>query len=112
MDWKEALAALGASGELPPGEPEPQPEQPKEPETQREPLRLYLDRKKRRGKEATVIEGFLCSSERHAEICSRLQRSLGCGGSRRDGEILLQGDVRDRASEMLHDLGFKTKKCN
>lgn len=111
-DWKDALAALGASGAIPEGEsvPEQAPEQQEE-KVQKAHLRIYIDRRKRRGKEATIIEGFLCSDERLKEIAGALKRTLGIGGSAREGEILLQGDVRDRCVDELRKLGFKTRMC-
>lgn len=113
MDWKDALAALGASGALPEGEPEAAaPEQTDGKKPQKAPISVYIDRKKRRGKEATVLEGFECDDDELKEIARQLKQQLGCGGSQRDGEILLQGDVRDKACQLLATLGFKTKRCN
>lgn len=112
MDWKDALAALGASGELPEGEPETTSVEADEAKVQKSAVRIYIDRKKRRGKEATVIEGFECDDQRLKEIARELKQTLGCGGSQRDGEILLQGDVRDKAVECLARMGLKSKKCN
>ena len=113
MDWKEALAALGASGALPEGEPESAaPERENGRRQQKAAISVYIDRKKRRGKEATVLEGFECDDDELKETARRLKQQLGCGGSQRDGEILLQGDVRDKAIEILASLGYKTKRCN
>lgn len=111
-DWKAALAALSASGAVPEGAPLPEETPAPEAEKQQSsPLRLYLDRKKRRGKEATIIEGFECSDERVSDIARSLKQKLGCGGSCRDGEILLQGDVRKSVADFLAAEGFKTKFC-
>lgn len=113
MDWKDALAALGASGTLPEGEPEAIPtEDQNDAVIQKSAVKIYIDRKKRRGKEATVIEGFECDDERLKEVARSMKQSLGCGGSQRDGEILLQGDVRDKAEAALKAMGYKTKRCN
>lgn len=111
-DWKDALAALSASGALPQAEPETEKEEtPTQPSTQKTAVRIYIDRRARRGKEATVIEGFLCDDERLRQIAASLKKSLGSGGSCRDGEILLQGDVRDKCARLLSDMGYKTKMC-
>lgn len=111
QDWKAALAALNASGSLPAGDEGPAAQAPEPEKVQKAPLRIYIDRRARRGKEATVIEGFLCTPQRVKEIASELKRTLGCGGSVRDDEILLQGDVRDKTGERLEKLGFRTKLC-
>lgn len=110
-DWKDALAALGASGEIPQAEEEKVEAAPAEPEIQKAPLRIYIDRRARRGKEATVIEGFLCDDAMLKEVAAALKKSLGCGGSCREGEILLQGDVRDKCARWLQSRGYKTKMC-
>lgn len=112
MDWKDALAALGASGALPEGEDTPDTAAASDTSRQTAPVRIYIDRKKRRGKEATVIEGFECDDTRLKEIARQLKQTLGCGGSQRDGEILLQGDVRQKAGEVLADMGIRYKLCN
>lgn len=111
QDWKATLAALNASGLTGAGEEEQVSQAPEREKVQKAPLRIYIDRRARRGKEATVIEGFLCTPERVKEIASELKRTLGCGGSVRDDEILLQGDVREKTGVRLEKLGFKTKFC-
>ena len=111
-DWKDALAALGASGSIPQGEDAPELQASASRSDKKETVSIYIDRRKRRGKEATVIEGFRCDDGELKEIARSLKQSLGCGGSQRDGEILLQGDVRDKAAAELEKLGYRTKRCN
>ena len=109
-DWKDALAALNASGTLPEGE-----EHNEERNNDKEScvamptLRIILDRKGRKGKTATIIEGFTGTDEEVTETARHLKQKIGTGGSSRGGEILLQGDWRDRAAELLRELGYKTK---
>ncbi len=108
-DWKDALAALNASGILPEGEDAPI-EKNTEPPAVMPTLRVAIDRKGRKGKTATIIEGFTESDKEVAEIARMLKQKTGTGGSSRGGEILLQGDWCDRASEILKNLGYKIKK--
>lgn len=110
MDWKDALAGLRES--LPEGEKETEAGENSTPEAkgvQREPLRVVIDRKARKGKTATIVEGFLCPDEEVADIAKKLKQKLGTGGSSRDGEILLQGDWRDKTADYLRSLGYKVK---
>lgn len=108
MDWKDALSAL--RGAAP--EPAPEPAEPEKaaPKAKPESLTVIIDRSHRRGKEATIVFGFKRSDEEVASLASEMKKQLGIGGSSRDGEILLQGDVRDRAAKWLADKGHKVKK--
>lgn len=111
IDWKDALAGL--KNQLPQEEnPAPETDAAAEaPEAgpQKEPLRVVLDKKGRKGKAATIIEGFLCSDEELLDMARLLKQTIGVGGSARDGEILLQGDWRERCAEILRQKGFKVK---
>lgn len=109
MDWKETLASLQAG--LPEGEEPQKEETPTSPGlvTQKEPVRVSIDKKARKGKTATLIEGFLCDEYTVKEIARQLKAGLGTGGSVRGGDILLQGDWKAKASEMLKSMGYKTK---
>lgn len=70
---------------------------------------LTLFYEKRRGKPSTIICGFEQSSAELKQLASLLKQRLACGGSERDGEILLQGDVRDRVRPILKAEGYKVK---
>ena len=103
MDWKEVLGGL--AGSLPPGEENSS----ETPETHgketRTPQKLHVteERKGRKGKTATIIYGFTCGDDELQRIATRLKQTLGCGGSARCGEILLQGAVRDRAMSLIKE---------
>ena len=112
QDWKEMLAGL--AGEVP-SAPE---ESPREDESAAEnqqkplqtaPLHVAVDRKGRKGKVATIIEGFELDDDEVAEIASELKRKIGTGGSSRGGEILLQGDWREKVTQLLRSRNFKVK---
>lgn len=108
MDWKDALAGL--RDELPQAEPEqPAAEQEQTPRVQHEPLHVLIDRRQRKGKTATLIEGFQCDEEQVKEIARLLKQKIGTGGSYRGGDILLQGDWREKARQVLTEMGYKVK---
>lgn len=77
------------------------------PAARKEKLAVFVEKKGRGGKIATIITGFSCSDADLKEIASRLKNSMGCGGSCRDGEILLQGSRRDEAAAHLRKLGYR-----
>ena len=70
-------------------------------------LGIVLERKGRGGKQATIVTGFVADDEAIKQVASQLKRKLGVGGSARGGEIVIQGDFRQRVAEELRALGFK-----
>ena len=72
---------------------------------------MLVDRKYRRGKSATIVTGFTGSDEALQALGKQLKVSCGVGGSVKDGEIIIQGDQRERVVELLLELGYgNTKK--
>jgi len=71
--------------------------------------RISLDRKGRKGKSVTVIEGLSVNPQHLADIAKKLKQHLGTGGTSKQGRIEIQGDHRKRIAEKLQELGFKTK---
>ena len=107
MDWKEALGKLNMD-DFP--APEEQPVFTKEEsDIEKETLHIFIDRKQRKGKTATIVEGFLCGDEQLKVIARDLKMRIGVGGSARCGEILLQGDCAAKLRDVLTSMGYKVK---
>lgn len=93
---------------VPPGY-EPEKEEETLPPSQQK-LRIWLETKHRGGKAATVISGFTGLEADLNELAKKLKNLCATGGSAKDGEIIIQGDHRDKILTWLQNNGYKQCK--
>ena len=74
-------------------------------------LKVWLDRKQRKGKTVTLIEGFVGNDDDLKDLAKILKTKCGVGGTAKDGEIITQGEHREKIMGILSAQGYKAKKA-
>lgn len=106
-DWKQSRLVYSTGPTAPP--------QPKPVETSRtgasasQKLLVKLDRKGRRGKTVTLVEGLSLDAQGLDSLAKKLKSACGSGGTVKDGKIEVQGEHRERILEILTGLGYRPK---
>lgn len=72
-------------------------------------LRVALDKRNRGGKKVTLVADFVGSDDALKELGKILKTKCGVGGSAKDGEIIIQGDFREKIVEILIEMGYKAR---
>lgn len=110
-DWKQRLGMVYSTN--PDFEYETKNSNDSQPDTipnAKQNLRISLDKRNRGGKMVTIVADFKGSENDLKELGKTLKSKCGVGGSTKDGEIIIQGDFRDKVLELLLDMGYKARK--
>jgi translation initiation factor 1 len=108
-DWKDRLNVVFSTNPNFQYETEEEEEQELLPKNQQK-LRVKLDRKNRGGKTVTLVTGFVGPEEDLKALGKLLKGKLGVGGSAKDGEIIIQGEFKERVIDILLKEGYKDVK--
>ena len=73
-------------------------------------IKVRLDKKHRAGKAVTLIESFTGTEEEKVDLGKKLKSYCGTGGSVKNGEILVQGDNRDKVLQWFYQNGYTSAK--
>ena len=75
-------------------------------------LIVAIDRRNRGGKQVTLVTGFVGKADDLKELGKALKTKCGVGGTAKDGEITIQGDLRDKVVALLKEMGYNAKRGN
>ena len=111
-DWKSRLGVVFSTNpdfeyETSQGEAEAETLPP-----QKQRLVVTIDRRNRGGKQVTLVTGFVGTAEDLKELGKTLKTKCGVGGTAKDGEITIQGDLRDKVVALLKEMGYNAKRGN
>jgi len=73
-------------------------------------LKVHLEKKGRAGKAVVIIKDFIGTEDDLKELGKTLKSKCGVGGSAKNGEIIIQGEVREKVMAVLEQLGYSTKR--
>lgn len=112
QDWKSRLGVVFSTNPDFKYEKEGVEEEENTPPPASQKLIVSIDRRDRGGKQVTLIRGFKGKKEDLEVLSKTLKTKCGVGGSVKDGEIIIQGDFRDRVVELLKGMGYVAKRGN
>ncbi|MFT5617203.1 MAG: translation initiation factor 1 [Arenicella sp.] len=107
-DWKDRLGVVFSTNpEFNYENEEEEVEETLPPEKQK--LKVSIDRKRRKGKTVTLVEDFVGTEDDLKDLAKMLKTKCGVGGSAKEGEIVIQGDFKQKIADLLKSEGYKVR---
>ena len=108
-DWKKRLGVVFSTATAYDYQTDAE-EEVKTLEAKEQKLRVRIEKNGRGGKTVTIVSGFIGSETALKELGKALKSKCGVGGSAKDGEVLVQGDFKQRVIEILRAMGYTQTK--
>lgn len=108
-DWKKKLGNATVYSTNPDYKFEPEVDDIATPANEKQLLLISIDKKQRKGKTVTLIQQFVGKNEDLEQLAKLLKTKCGTGGSVKDGEIIIQGDVKIKVKDILEKEKYKVK---
>ena len=108
-DWKERLGMVYSTNSDFEYEYENTEEEKNTLEPQKQNLKVFLDKKARKGKIVTIIEGFIGTEDDLKELGKYLKTKCGVGGSAKNSQIIIQGNLKEKIANLLKEKQYKVK---
>ena len=89
-----------------------QEEEMEELEPNQQKLRVFIDRKQRKGKSVTLVTGFVGPESSLKDLGKFLKSKCGVGGTVKDGEIIIQGEFKQKVVDLLKNKGYTNTKAS
>jgi translation initiation factor 1 len=110
-DWKASrlVYSTDSASVTPPAVAKPDSVTPASKPLERQKVLVKLDRKGRRGKSVTLVEGIVADAAALEAVAKKLKAACGSGGTVKEGRIELQGEHREKVLALLTELGYRPK---
>ena len=112
QDWKSRLGVVYSTNPDYQYQTAAQEEEPDTLPPERQRLTVRIDRRQRAGKQVTLVDGFVGRADDLAALAKTLKTRCGVGGTAKDGQITIQGDLRDKLVDLLTGMGYQAKRGN
>lgn len=107
QDWKQRLSFAYSTN--PNFTPDQEPTKAESLQPAKQNLLVTFEHKHRGGKSVTLIKNFVGTHDEMDDLCKKIKTKCGVGGSVKEGEILIQGEIKQKVADLLKAWGYRVK---